>query len=58
MVVGLSVDVPVGIVRRVLAVAELSGRDTDAIIISLERQVIMAKTMACLVGQQMDEAVG
>ena len=36
---GLSVDIPVGTVRRALSIAELSGRDTVSIIISLERLV-------------------
>ena len=34
---GLSVDIPVGTVRRALAIAELSGSDTVSITISLER---------------------
>ena len=36
---GLSVDIPVGTVRRALAIAELSGSDTVSITISLERLV-------------------
>ena len=36
---GLSVDIPVGTVRRALAIAELSGSDTASITISLERLV-------------------
>ena len=55
---GLSVDVPVGTVRRALAVSKLSGSDTVAITIRLERLVGLAQTVACLVGQQLDEAVG
>ena len=34
---GLSVDIPVGTVRRALAIAELSGSDTVSITISMER---------------------
>ena len=55
---GLSFDVPVGTVRRALAIAELSGSDTVSITISLERLVSLTQTVACLVGQQLDEAVG
>ena len=55
---GLSVDVPVGTVRRASAVAKLSGSDTVAITIILERMVSLAPTVACFVGQQLDEAVG
>ena len=54
---GLYVEVPVGTVRRALAVAELSGSDTVANTISLARLVSLAQTVACLVGQQLDEAV-
>ena len=46
---GQSVDIPVGTVRRALAIAELSG---------LERLVDLTQTVAGLVGQQLDEAVG
>ena len=42
-VCGLSVNVPVGIVRRALALAEVSGSDTGEISISLERLVILAQ---------------
>ena len=55
---GLSVDIPVGNVRRALAIAELSGSDTVSITITLERLVGLTQTVACLVGQQLDEAVG
>ena len=55
---GLSVDIPVGTVRRALAIAELSGSDTVSITISLERMVDLMQTVAGLVGQQLDEAVG
>ena len=55
---GLSVDIPVGTVRRALAIAELSGSDTASITISLERLVDLTQTVAGLVGQQLDEAVG
>ena len=55
---GLSVDVTVGTVRRAFAIAELSGSDTVSITISLERLVSLTQTVACLVGQQLDEAVG
>ena len=55
---GLSVDIPVGTVRRALAIAELSGSDTVSITISLERLVDLTQTVAGLVGQQLDEAVG
>ena len=47
----------VGNVRRALAIAELSGRDTVSITISLERLVDLTQTVAGLVGQQLDEAV-
>ena len=39
MVGGLSVNIPLGTVRRALAIAELSGSDTVSITISLERLV-------------------
>ena len=52
MVGGLSVNVPVGTVRRTLTLAELSGSDTVAITTSLERLVSLAQTVSCLVGQQ------
>ena len=55
---GLSVDIPVGTVRRALAVAELLGSDTVTITISLERMVDLTQTVADLVGQHLDEAVG
>ena len=55
---GLSVDIPVGTVRRALAIAELSGSDTVSITISLERLGDLTQTVAGLVGQQLDEAVG
>ena len=55
---GLSVDIPVGTVRRALAIAEFSGSDTVSITISLERLVDLRQTVAGLVGQQLDEAVG
>ena len=55
---GLSVDIPVGTVRRALAIAELSGSDTVSIAISLERLVGLTQTVACLAGQQFDKAVG
>ena len=54
----LSIDVPICIVRRASVLAELLGSDTVAITISLERLVSLAETVACLVGQQLDEAVG
>ena len=54
---GLSVDIPVGTVRRALAIAELSGSDTVSITISLERLVDLMQTVAGLVGQRLDEAV-
>ena len=41
-----------------LAIAELSGSDTVSITISLERLVDLRQTVAGLVGQQLDEAVG
>ena len=53
---GLSVDIPIGTVRRALAIAELSGSDTVSITISLERLVDLTQTVAGLVGQQLDEA--
>ena len=55
---GLSVDIPVTNVRRALAITELSGSDTVSITISLERLVGLTQTVSCLVGQQLDEAVG
>ena len=55
---GLSVDIPLGTVRRSLAIAELSGSDTVSITMSLERLVDLTQTVASLVGQQLDEAVG
>ena len=55
---GLSVDIPVGTVRRALAIAGLSGSDTVSITISQERLVGLKQTVACLVGQQLDEAIG
>ena len=55
---GLSVIIPVGIVRRALTIAELSGSDTVSITISLERMVDLTQTVAGLLGQQLDEAVG
>ena len=55
---GLSVDIPVGTVRRALVIAELSGSDTILTIISMERLVGLTQTVACLVGQHLDEAVG
>ena len=55
---GLSVDIPVGTVRRALAIVELSGSDTVSITISLERLVDLTQTVAGLVGKQLDEAVG
>ena len=54
---GLYVDIPVGTVRRALAIAELSGSDTVSITISLERLVDLTQTVAGLVGQQLDEVV-
>ena len=54
---GLSVDIPVGTVRRDLAIAELSGSDTVSITISLERLVSLTHNMACLVGQQPRDVV-
>ena len=45
---GLSDDVSGVTVRRALAVADLSGSDTVAITISLERLVSLAQTVACL----------
>ena len=55
---GLYVDIPVGTVRWALAIAELLGSDTVSITISLERLVDLTQTVAGLVGQQLDEAVG
>ena len=55
---GLSDDVPVGTVRRALSISEVSGCDTVSITISLEPIVSLTQTVACLVGQQLDEAVG
>ena len=55
---GLSVDIPVGTVRRALAIAELSGSETVLITISLERLVDLTQFVTGLVGQQLDEAVG
>ena len=55
---GLFGDIPVGTVRRALTIAELSGSDTVSITISLERLVILTQTVACVVGQQLDEDVG
>ena len=54
---GLSVDIPVGTVRRALAIAEHTGSDTVSITISLERLVDLTQTVAGLVGQQLDGAV-
>ena len=50
---GLSVDIPVGTVRRALAIAELTGSDTVSITISLERLVDLTQTVAGLVRQQL-----
>ena len=55
---GLAVNIPVGTVRRALSITELSGSDTVSITISLERLVDLTQTVAGLVGQQLDEAVG
>ena len=55
---GLSVDIPVGTVRRALAIAKLSGSDTVTITISLERMVDLTQAVPDLVGQHLDEAVG
>ena len=55
---GLHVDIAVGTVRRAVAIAKLSGSDTVSITISLKRLVSLTQTVACLVGQQLDEAVG
>ena len=55
---GLSVDIPVGTVRRALAIAELSGSDTVSVTISLERLVDLTQTVAGLVGQQLNEVAG
>ena len=57
MVDGLSVNLPVGTIRRALVLAELSGNDTVSITISLERLVRLVHTVSCLVGQQLDEDV-
>ena len=46
------------IFRRALAISELSGSDTVSITISLERLVDLTQTVAGLLGQQLDEAVG
>ena len=54
---GLSVDKPVGTVRRALAIAELSGSDTVSVTISQDRLVDLTQTVAGLVGQQLDEVV-
>ena len=54
----MSVDVPVGSVRQALAIAEPSSRDTVSITISLERRVSLSQTVACLMGKQLNEAVG
>ena len=51
---GLSVDIPVGTVRRALAIAELSCNDAISITISPD----LTQAVAGLVGQQLDEAVG
>ena len=55
---GLSVDIPVGSVRRALATAELSCSNRVSITISLERLADLTQTVAGLVGKQLDEAVG
>ena len=39
----LSVDIPIGTVRRALAIAELSGSDTVSITISQERLVDLTR---------------
>ena len=54
----MSVDIQVSTVPGALAIAELSGSDTVSITISLERLVDLTQTVAGLVGQQLDEAVG
>ena len=54
----LYIDIPVGTVRRALVTAERSGSDTVSITISLELLVGLMQTVACLVGQQLGEAVG
>ena len=54
---GMSVNVPIATVRRALAIAELSGSDTVSITISLKRLVSLTQTVACLVRQQLDNAV-
>ena len=41
-----------------MAIAELSGSDTVSITISMERLVDLKQTVASLVGQQLDDAVG
>ena len=46
---GLSVDIPVGTIRRALAITELSCSDTVSITISLTCG--FTQTVACLVGQ-------
>ena len=53
-----SVNIPVGTVRRVLAVDEQSGRDTVAITVSLEWLVSLSQTVAYLVGPHLVEPVG
>ena len=55
---GMYVYVPVGAVQRALAIAELSGSVTVSITICLERLMTLTQTVACLVGQQLDEDVG
>ena len=50
--------IPVGTVRRALGIAELSDSETVSITISLERLVDLTQTVAGVVGQQLDEAVG
>ena len=52
----LSVDIPVGTVRRALAIAELLGSDTVSITISLERLMDLTQTIAGLMGQRLDES--
>ena len=41
-----------------LSLAKLSGSDTVSITINLKRLVNLAQTVSCLVGQQLDKAVG
>ena len=55
---GLSAYVPVDTVRRALDLVELSGSDSISITISLERLLRWSQTVSCLVGQQLDAAVG